>query len=160
MLAIISAIIGLLTSTIPSVIKYFEKRQEYLHEREILKLQVQLAAEGYHHSKIIEAAKAVVEEGQSLRHHDSIISTNQYINDFRAAVRPALTLFFFIAFITVKFIAVWIMVDKGYPPEQIVEVTWDEYTGSMFGGILGFWFGTRSILYISEGFKTKKEDNE
>jgi hypothetical protein len=30
----------------------------------------------------------------------------------------------------------------------------------MFGGILGFWFGTRSILYISEGFKTKKEDNE
>jgi hypothetical protein len=154
-LTLISAIIGLLTSALPSLIKYLEKRQTYIHEREIIKLQGELAAQGYAHQRIVEVAQAVVREGESLRLHDTIVSTNKYINDFRALVRPALTLIFFLAFLTVKFIAVWIMISKGYPPEQIIEVTWDDYTGAMFGGVIGFWFGTRSIMYISEGFKSK-----
>lgn len=149
-LGLISTLIGFLTSVLPSLINYIETKQRYKYEIEITKLRIEALRNGLDPAKLAADIAALVEEGKSLRSHDIYITSNEYINLLRALIRPLLTILFFFLFVGVKTAAATLLFQQGYDAFKVLEVIWDEYTISIFGAIIGYWFGTRSMIYFAE----------
>lgn len=156
LLGLIPTIVGIIVSVIPNIIRIWERKQRYSHEITLAKLQIEAAREKLDFNAIIESIKSVVQEGESLRHHDSAISSVQWINSLRATVRPVLTYSFFGLFCVIKIMVALLMYREGYNGLEVFAVVWDQYTVSIFGAIVGFWFGTRSMVYINETFFNTK----
>jgi nucleoside recognition membrane protein YjiH len=152
-LTLISGLIGFLASTVPRYIAYLEKKKDQEHEREILKLQTELVSKGHSSGQIIAAIEAAKTDRQSAREHDSAISGSVWVNDFRALIRPSVTLIFTAFFILVKTTIVAVMIWKGFEPFKIVEIVWDEWTIVTFGLILSYWFGGREYFRQQEANK-------
>lgn len=160
MLALISTVLGFLTSVVPPLVGYYDRKQRNEHELEKLKIQIEILDKNLDITKFNEGVKAVVQEGISLRDHDSVITSNEYINILRASVRPVITYLFFFLFIGVKVAAATLMFEKGYDAFNVLEVIWDDYTVSIFGAVIGFWFGTRSMVYVSEQIEKGNLDSK
>lgn len=154
----VPALIGLLTSFLPNLVKYLENGQKNNHEIALAKLRMEAARQGMDQQLLIEDVKATVKEGESLRRADSVISNNKYINNLRASVRPVITYAFFALFVTVKLSAATLLWRQGFESLDVLKVVWDPYTVSAFGAILGYYFGTRSMIYVNERFYPDKRD--
>jgi hypothetical protein len=148
MIGIISAVVGLLTSAIPSLVKILEKRQESSHEIKLMEMRIEAASKGIDLQRYIEDSKADIEEGKSVRQHDALVAGDGWIFTLRTAVRPVLTFLFFFLFLIIKLVAVFAMLQQGAPVVEILNAVWDEYTVAIFGSIIGFWFGHRAFLHI------------
>ena len=148
MIGIVSAVVGLLTSAIPSLVKILEKRQESSHEIKLMEMRIEAASKGIDLQRYIEDSKADIEEGKSVRQHDALVAGDGWIFTLRTAVRPVLTFLFFFLFLIIKLVAVFAMLQQGAPVVEILNAVWDEYTVAIFGSIIGFWFGHRAFLHI------------
>jgi len=148
MIGIVSAVVGLLTSAIPSLVKILEKRQESSHEIKLMEMRIEAASKGIDFQRYIEDSKADIEEGKSVRQHDALVAGDGWIFTLRTAVRPVLTFLFFFLFLIIKLVAVFAMLQQGAPVVEILNAVWDEYTVAIFGSIIGFWFGHRAFLHI------------
>jgi hypothetical protein len=148
MIGIVSAVVGLLTSAIPSLVKILEKRQESSHEIKLMEMRIEAASKGIDLQRYIEDSKADIEEGKSVRQHDALVAGDGWILTLRTAVRPVLTFLFFFLFLIIKLVAVFAMLQQGAPVVEILNAVWDEYTVAIFGSIIGFWFGHRAFLHI------------
>jgi len=148
MIGIISAIVGLLSSAIPNLVKVLEKRQESNHEIKMLEMRIEAASKGIDLQYHLESVKADIEEGKSIRDHDALVAGDGWIFTLRTAVRPVLTFLFFFLFLIIKLVAVFAMLQQGAPVVDILNAVWDEYTVAIFGSIIGFWFGHRAFLHI------------
>ena len=150
---LLPTIIGVFTSGIPHVVKYLEKGQEYKHEMELLKLRMEAASQGLDQQIFLENLKATVQDGQSVRDHDLAIVSNPYMDALRSSVRPLITYTFFLAFIAIKVVMIYVMLNEGVPGSDILKAIWDDYTNAIFGAICGFWFGSRAFMYLNNGSK-------
>ena len=150
LLGLLSTLVGFISSVLPSLVSYWSTKQRYQYEIEITKLRIQALREGVDPTKLAADIAALVAEGKSIRLHDSYITSNEYINILRASVRPLLTYLFFFLFIGIKAAAATLLFQQGYDAIKVLEVIWDDYTVSIFGAIVGFWFGTRSMIYFAE----------
>ena len=148
MIGIVSAVVGLLTSAIPSLVKILEKRQESSHEIKLMEMRIEAASKGIDLQRYIEDSKADIEEGKSVRQHDALVAGDGWILTLRTAVRPVLTFLFFFLFLIIKLVAVFAMLQQGAPVVEILNAVWYEYTVAIFGSIIGFWFGHRAFLHI------------
>jgi len=148
MIGIVSAVVGLLTSAIPSLVKILEKMQESSHEIKLMEMRIEAASKGIDLQRYIEDSKADIEEGKSVRQHDALVAGDGWILTLRTAVRPVLTFLFFFLFLIIKLVAVFAMLQQGAPVVEILNAVWDEYTVAIFGSIIGFWFGHRAFLHI------------
>ena len=153
----IPTILGLVTSGIPHFVKYLEKGQEYKHEVELIRLRMEAAAQGIDQEVFLETIKGAVEEGKSLREHDSTLTDSRFVNILRASVRPVITYFFFFVFIGIKVAMALNMWWDDIPAKIIMEVIWDDYTTAIFGAIVGFWFGSRAMMHTFTGYREFKE---
>jgi len=149
MIALLSTIFGLASSVFPSIVKLIEKSQDHRYELELTKLKIDAATKGLEINSIIESAKADVEEGKSLREHDTYSNGNEFLDNLRASIRPVLTYFFFILFCGIKIAAASLMFEQGRNPVEILNAVWDVYTTAIFGSIMGFWFGSRAITHLT-----------
>jgi hypothetical protein len=144
-LALISPLLGVFTSVIPGILEMFKQRQDNQHERDMVKLRMDAAVQGVDLSIKLEEAKADANEGQSIRQHDSSISGGWFIDALRASIRPVITYIFFILFVTIKVSALVVMLKTGMPITEALPAIWDMETTALFGAIMGFWFGSRTI---------------
>lgn len=149
MIALLSTIFGLASSIFPSIVKLLEKSQDYRYELELTKLKIDAATKGLEINAITEGAKADVEEGKSLRDHDHDFNGNEFFDNLRASVRPVLTYLFFILFCGIKIAAATLMFEQGRNSIEILNAVWDVYTIAIFGSIMGFWFGSRAIINLT-----------
>lgn len=144
-LALISPLLGVFTSVIPGVLDMFRQRQENQHERDMVKLRMDAAAQGVDLNIKLEEAKADANEGESIRQHDSAISGGKFIDALRASIRPVITYVFFFLFVAIKVSALIVMLKTGMPITEALPAIWDTETTALFGAIMGFWFGSRTI---------------
>ena len=143
MIALVSAILGFLTSMLPALIKIFEKKQDYKHELELKRLEIEAAREGIALQTRMEQIKALIEQNRAIYTHDSLINGNSFINNLRASVRPVLTYSFFIVFCIIKLISLAAGISISLPLDKLVALVWDDYTATIFSAIISFWFGSR-----------------
>jgi hypothetical protein len=154
---LLPSIIGFFSAAIPSGVKYLERGQEFKHETDLIKIKMEAARQGLDYAAIIESTKADIQEGESVRQHDLAFSDNVFINNFRAIIRPFLTIFFFLFWLVVKLTVLVIMVGNDAPTSIILEAMWDGWSQATFGVIIGFWFGTRALLHMFDKYETKRE---
>ena len=144
-LALISPLLGVFTSVIPGILEMFKQRQENAHERDMVKLRMEAAVQGVDLSIKLEEAKADANEGESVRQHDSSLSGGKFIDALRSSIRPVITYVFFILFVAIKVSALVVMLQSAVPITVALPAIWDTETTALFGAIMGFWFGSRTI---------------
>lgn len=145
MLTILSPLIGIVGSLLPSVVRIFERRQEMKHEIELTRVKIEASIQQAKVQLDIENVKADVEEGKSVRSHDRSIDGGKYINTLRASIRPVITYCFFFLFVAVKVAAAWTMIANGQSVPEMLKAVWDPETMALFSTIIAFWFGSRVI---------------
>lgn len=155
--ATVPTLLGFAVNIIPSVVNYYVTKQRYEYELKIRQLSLEILQSGHEMDKVLEGARSIVNEGESLREHDLLVGDNQYVNILRASVRPVLTYFFFLLFVLVKIATLYLMAQAGADPFEILNAVWDPFTISIFGAVIGFWFGARSMVYINDAFNKPKK---
>jgi hypothetical protein len=152
MIAILSTIFGVLGGIIPNIVKILEMRTSYKYELELTKIKLEAAARGLDMQFATEAVKAEANESVSVRQHDTSIVYNDTLNTLRASIRPLLTYFFFFMFCGIKIAAASLMFQNGYNGIEVLNAVWDIHTVAIFGAVMGFWFGSRSMYYLNDKY--------
>ena len=145
MLALLSPLLGIFGSLLPSIVRIFERRQELRHEIELTKIKIEAARENAKLEIAVANIQADIDEGKSLRSHDSELDGGKFINALRASIRPVITYVFFILFISVKVAAAYVMLKNGQSVPEMLKAVWDVETMSLFSTIIAFWFGSRIL---------------
>jgi hypothetical protein len=149
LLALLSPLLGAAVNLLPSVLGYFERQQANKHEIELTKVKLDVAIQTAQLGIDLEEAKADAREGESLRTHDSTLDGGKFINALRASIRPVITYIFFALFVAIKVSAAYVMLSNGADVPTMLNAVWDEETIALFGAIMGFWFGSRTIERMS-----------
>jgi hypothetical protein len=149
LLALLSPLLGAAVNLLPNILGYFERQQANKHEIELTKLKLDVAIQTAQLGIDLEEAKADAQEGQSLRTHDSTLDGGKFINALRASIRPVITYVFFALFVAIKVSAAYVMLSNGADVPTMLNAVWDEETIALFGAIMGFWFGSRTIERLS-----------
>jgi hypothetical protein len=145
MLALLTPFLGILGSLLPSIIQLFEKKQELQYELQLANIQIQAAATQANIQLAITDAQADANDEQSVRSNDSSPSDGIIINAIKASIRPVITYCFFFLFVAVKGSAAWVLFHSGFSIPSTITTVWDDNTTAIFGTILGYWFGNRTL---------------
>lgn len=143
---LISTIIGLIGSLLPSVIEIFKSKQDATNEVKLLEARAEynkLAAE----LKVKELnVQADIDETKSIHDSDAAIDGGKFVNAFRAIIRPLITLVFFLVFVGIKVYAVYYATQVQHIDLiNLLPIIWDDDTAAIFSAIMGFWFGSRTL---------------
>lgn len=151
--AVLTFIGGLITSLIPNLMKMWEKRQDHRHEIEILKIRLEAMARGIDAQERL----AVINDADSARRHDASIPYSSFAQGLRSAVRPVITFSLFGMYCAVKIILMTTMIYAGVDPTAIMGTVWGSEDISLFGVVVGFWFGQRGCDYVSDRVKDRNK---
>ena len=154
MLALLSPILGIIGSLLPSIIRIFERAQELKYELEITKIKIDASLRQAELQVDVENIKADVAEGQSVRDHDKSINGGVFLNALRVSIRPVITYLFFAIFVAVKIAAAYVMINAGADIPMMLKAVWDLETMALFSTIMAFWFGSRTIEHMDKRVKT------
>lgn len=163
MLSLISTLGGLLLSFLPKMMDYFQSKQDQKHELELSKISaerdLQLAKEGFLAQQRIEeiqteqvAIQSHAEmQGAALDHDKHVLDkASRWVANYVGTVRPTVTYILILELVAINvFLAVYLWQHPGMITnfEQLmtyVDIIFSEDEMAMLGGIIGFWFGSRS----------------
>jgi hypothetical protein len=163
MLSLISTLGGLLISGLPKLLEYFQNKADQKHELALASVQTErelaLAAAGF-------AAQARVEEirteqvametdarmTEAALEHDAKVleKASTWVSSYVGTVRPTVTYIFVLELVAINAFMAWYLwnhpglitsIDDVIRYSDIIFSS-DEM--AMLGGILGFWFGSRT----------------
>ena len=156
MLSILSGLLGIFSSGLPSVLSFFQQRGDQAHEREMAALQnaqqLAMAEKGFQSQERIEEiklheveAETYAQERAALYDHDKTLmeKASQNVVDLNARVRPYIA-FTFVGLLVLVDIAgliwaIWTGVDFGLAMTEVFSDSDMAITSS----IVGFYFGSR-----------------
>lgn len=153
MFTVLSMIVGFLSSLAPEFIKKWQDSSDKKHELELLKMQMQQATQqqAYKMDEIgINAYRDVVVAATN-QQAEITAKASRWVIDLTASVRPVITYLFMIAFIGFKMAAFFAAINPELPWKESMTYTqamlsvWGEDETALFGGIIAFWFGDRTI---------------
>ena len=163
MLSLISTLGGLLLSFLPKMMDYFQSKQDQKHELELSKISaerdLQMAKEGFLAQQRIEeiqteqvAIQSHAEmQGAALDHDKHVLDkASKWVANYVGTVRPTVTYILILELVAINvFLAVYLWQHPGMITnfEQLmtyVDIIFSEDEMAMLGGIIGFWFGSRS----------------
>jgi hypothetical protein len=170
MLSLISTLGGLLISGLPKLLDFFQNKADQSHEVALARLQnerdKELAVLGFAAQARVEEikteqvamqtqaqmAQAEAEMVKGAQDHDKAVlaKASTWVANYVGTVRPTITYIFAVELL---FINAWIAY-YGWTHPEIIQ-TMDDFIRftdtifspeemSMYGGILGFWFGSRN----------------
>ena len=163
MLSLFSTLGGLLISGLPKLLEYFQNKADQKHELALAAVQTErelaLAAAGF-------AAQAKIEEIRTdqvqmqtdaqmteaaLAHDAKVLEkAGAWVSSYVGTVRPTVTYIFVIELVAINAFMAWYLYNHPTLIQSIDDVirysdiifSSDEM--AMLGGILGFWFGSRT----------------
>lgn len=163
MLSLISTLGGLLISGLPKLLEFFQNKSDQKHELALARLQnereLALAAQGYAAQQKIEEIRTdqvmMQTEAQmteaALKHDEQVLEkAHKWVASYVGTVRPTVTYIFVIELVLINaFMAVylWNHPDLIKNIDDVVkysDLIFSSDEMAMLGGILGFWFGSRT----------------
>ena len=151
LLTLLSPLLGILGSLLPSIVDIFKRKMELKYEIELTKVQIEASLQNAQITLDIQESKADIADAESVRSYDSNIDGGKFINSLRASIRPVITYSFFFLFVVVKLTQLIVAVDSGENASAALLAIWDQDTMSLFGAIMGFWFGSRMLERMGYG---------
>lgn len=163
MLSLLSTLGGLLISGLPKLLEFFQNKADQKHELALAKMQtereLQLAEAGFVAQAKMEEIRsdqiAMQTESQmtvAAYDHDKAIlqKAASWVSSYVGTVRPTVTYIFIFELIAINASIAWFaFTTPGIVTniDQLIRVTaviFSDDEMAMLGGIIGFWFGTRS----------------
>ena len=169
MLTLFSTLISFLMGGLPKILEFFQDRSDKKHELELAQMQIQrelemrkLGFESQERVEQIHTEQLMLEtksnekvsliaaqqaEMQAIYAHDTALNegTSQWMKNFRASVRPAITYGFFFLLVGIDAALVWHGVNNNVGFEDLADQLWDDDTQALFASIIAFHFGGRAF---------------
>ncbi len=163
MLSLLSTLGGLLISGLPKLLDFFQNRADQKHELALARVQIerelQLAAQGYAAQARMEEIRtdqiAMQTEAQmteaALKHDEKVLEkASKWVASYVGTVRPTVTYIFILELVAINAAIAWYafnqqgLINNVDDLIRITTVIFSDDEMAMLGGIIGFWFGTRS----------------
>ena len=163
MLSLISTLGGLLISGLPKLLDYFQNKADQKHELALAKIQtereLQLAAQGFAAQQRIEEIRTdqvmMQTEAQmteaALAHDEKVLEkASKWVANYVGTVRPTVTYIFVIELVCINlFLCYYLYANPGLVDSmdevlKYADIIFSPDEMAMLGGILGFWFGSRT----------------
>jgi hypothetical protein len=161
MIALLSALLGFVSSATPELLKLFRDGKDRTHEIALLTLQMQQERERQMHMASESAAErslrlqAIGLETQ--RAEESLLNSRlkeqltgiHWVDALAGSVRPVLTYGFFLLYVVVKAAQFHLLLSPVLPWQQGLNLAqalvalWTEEDVAIFSAIMAFWFGSR-----------------
>jgi len=163
MLSLFSTLGGLLISGLPKLLEFFQNKADQKHELDLARIQtereLQLAAQGFAAQQKIEEIRtdqiAMQTDAQmteaALKHDEKVLArASTWVVNFIGTVRPIVTYIFVLELCAVN---TWIAYYVYKNPHLVLnmddlirlsDIIFSSDEMAMLGGIIGFWFGSRS----------------
>ena len=142
MLSLLGSLLGFGTSFLPSLMSYFQDRQDKAHELAMMEQQrEQQIALGELQIKHVNV-EADIAETAALLKHDSGLNrrASQWCVNLAASVRPVITYLLFIEFATLTFMVAFGMIDN-----DMYRMIWNNEFQAIWAAVVSFWFGARTM---------------
>ena len=164
MLSILSGLLGIGSSALPSILQFFQQKGDQKHEMEMAKMQtereLQMAQAGFKSQEKIEEIRAdeismqtYTEERKALYDHDMKLmdKASQSTVDLNARVRPyiAFTFVYLLVFVDVAGLG-W-AIYKGVDFVTAMNEVFSDDEMAIVSSIIGFYFGSRQWEKHREG---------
>ena len=163
MLSLFSTLGGLLISGLPKLLDFFQNKDDQRHElalaRVQVELQLQMMAQGFKAQERMEEIRtdqiAMQTDAQmteaALKHDEKIMEkASTWVVNFVGTVRPIVTYIFIFELCAINaWIAYYVysrpsLVTNMDDLIRVTDVIFSSDEMAMLGGIIGFWFGSRS----------------
>jgi hypothetical protein len=163
MLSLLSTLGGLLISGLPKLLDYFQNKADQKHELALARVQtereLQLAAQGFAAQARMEEIRtdqiAMQTEAQmteaALKHDEKVLEkASRWVANYVGTVRPTVTYIFILELVAINAAIAWYAFNQPGLVKNIDDlirvtaVIFSDDEMAMLGGILGFWFGSRS----------------
>lgn len=163
MLSLFSTLGGLLISGLPKLLDFFQNKDDQKHELALARVQtereLQLAAAGFAAQERIEEIRtdqismqtdAAMTEA-ALKHDEKVLEkASQWVANYIGTVRPTVTYIFIFELCAINaWLAYYIysrpsLVTSMDDLIRVSDIIFSSDEMAMLGGIIGFWFGSRS----------------
>jgi len=163
MLSLISTLGGLLISGLPKLLEFFQNKADQKHELALAQMQTErelaLAAQGFAAQQKVEEIRtehiamqteAMMTEA-ALRHDEQVLEkSSKWVANYVGTVRPTVTYIFVFELVVINFfmaLYLWNHPDLIKSIDDVIkysELIFSSDEMAMLGGILGFWFGSRT----------------
>jgi hypothetical protein len=163
MLSLFSTLGGLLISGLPKLLDYFQNKADQKHELALAQIQtereLQLAAQGLAAQQKIEEIRtdqiSMQTEAQmteaALKHDEKVLErASTWVVNFIGTVRPIVTYIFVLELCAINaWIAYYVYLNPHLVLNmddliKVTDIIFSSDEMAMLGGIIGFWFGSRS----------------
>ena len=163
MLSLFSTLGGLLISGLPKLLDFFQNKADQSHElalaRVQVELQLQMMAQGFAAQERMEEIRtdqiAMQTDAQmteaALKHDEKVLEkASQWVANYVGTVRPTVTYIFVFELCAINaWIAYYIYTRPSLVTSmddllRLTDVIFSADEMAMLGGILGFWFGSRT----------------
>jgi hypothetical protein len=163
MLSLFSTLGGLLISGLPKLLDFFQNKDDQKHElalaRVQVELQLQMMAQGFKAQERMEEIRtdqiAMQTDAQmteaALKHDEKIMEkASTWVVNFVGTVRPIVTYIFIFELCAINaWIAYYVysrpsLVTNMDDLIRVTDIIFSADEMAMLGGIIGFWFGSRS----------------
>ena len=163
MLSLFSTLGGLLISGLPKLLDFFQNKDDQKHElalaRVQVELQLQMMAQGFKAQERMEEIRtdqiAMQTDAQmteaALKHDEKIMErASTWVVNFVGTVRPIVTYIFIFELCAINaWIAYYVysrpsLVNNMDDLIRVTDIIFSSDEMPMLGGIIGFWFGSRS----------------
>ena len=163
MFSLFSTLGGLLISGLPKLLDYFQNKADQKHELALAQVQtereLQLAAQGFIAQQKVEEIRtdqiAMQTDAQmteaALKHDEKVLEkASTWVVNFVGTVRPVVTYIFVLELCAIN---AWIAYYVYSNPQLVLnmddlirlsDIIFSTDEMAMLGGIIGFWFGSRS----------------
>jgi hypothetical protein len=163
MLSLFSTLGGLLISGLPKLLNFFQNRDDQRHELALARVQVemqlQMMAQGFAAQERMEEIRtdqiAMQTDAQmteaALKHDEKVMErASTWVVNFVGTVRPVVTYIFVLELCSINaWIAYYVysrpsLVTSMDDLIRVSDIIFSTDEMAMLGGIIGFWFGSRS----------------
>lgn len=153
MMLILTAVISFLSSSLPSLLKYFELKSKLKHELQITTLKLEASIRNVDADKEVEKARAEVQDVINARENDDLTNVPRWIEVVRALMRPLVTFLFVGLYVWFKVATMIVLIRNGLTIDNMEiasKIILDETTVTVIMIVIGFYFGSRSNFHQSK----------
>ncbi len=163
MIALVSALLGFVSSAVPDVFKLFRDSKDRAHEIALLKLQMEydrekLAASGLENNaarserlQACDMQTSIAEQAALNERLKDNLTGIYWVDALAGSVRPVITYAFFGLYFLVKCAQFHLLIEPAFPWQntltaaQAMVSLWTEEDIAIFSAVIAFWFGQRAM---------------
>jgi len=158
MLTLISTALSFLMGGLPKLMDFFQDKSDKSHELQMAQMQIerelQMLERGYAAQARVEEIRTEqiqmetqAQERSAMYAHDIAIGqgASQWVINFRASVRPAVTYLFVLLLIVVDIASIAWAWSSGASFVEAIPMVFDADEMQILASIIAFWFGTQAF---------------